>query len=163
MTYLAWSATGDAGAHIIYDMMLHLSSGNKPPQQYNASALVCLPKGQCDGDNRGAIRTARTTRPLGLKCCDAKTIAALVARPLSLALHEVVPQHQRGFLPTRRTYDNLLDIDTYAREPCLRHANIDDDDVDDPVAITLDTRAAFPSMCRAVPRHEQASPARSRP
>lgn len=105
------------------------------------------------GDSRRAIRTARTTRPLGLKCCDSKTIAALVARPLSVALHNVAPQHQRGFLPTRRTYENLLDFDSHARELCLRSMDPDDVDVDNPVAITHDTRAAVPSMIRAAPRH----------
>lgn len=83
--YAAWRAAGQRGHSILFNMFVHLLQGHAPLRSYIASILVCLPKGSRTSDATGAVRTASKTRPLGLKKCDAKTVAALLARPLATA------------------------------------------------------------------------------
>lgn len=113
--YSAWRAAGPRGHSILSNMFVHLLQGHVPPRSYNASLLVCPPKGSRTSDASGAFRTASKTRPLGFKNFDTKTVAALLARPLAAAANAVIPRHQRGLLPSRRTLGNVLEFDTFAR------------------------------------------------
>ena len=79
MPYAAWKTVVEVGANAFYKALLLMMNGCAPPDGFNDSLGIFLPKGSSDEDAASGVkRSAENTRPLGLKNIDNKTIAAAI-------------------------------------------------------------------------------------
>ena len=67
LPYSAWTATGHAGISTLKATDSELRQGKLPPQEFNTSSAVFLPKGSEANDHVEIIRTPSKTRPLSMK------------------------------------------------------------------------------------------------
>lgn len=127
----AWAACGHEGGMVMQSLFIHLTTRAATPPSLHSGIMVFLPKptGEAIRDAEWqAARTASECRPLTLRNCDAKGIAAIVAYRARDGLRAWTHESQRRFVKGRQAIDNITDVDTRAR---ILTAIASDDVLDD--------------------------------
>ena len=76
-----------------------MMNGSAPPDGFNDSLGIFLPKGSSDEDTASSVkRSAENTRPLGLKNTDNQAIAAAFNRAIAYAIFKWADTQQNGFV-----------------------------------------------------------------
>ena len=90
---------------------------------FNDTLKIFTAKGEEELDVKEVIRSPESTRPLGLKNSDNKTIAAVTNYSIKFEIARDACSLQRGFLASRNFVNNIVELDaisrTYAFDPSL--------------------------------------------
>ena len=125
----------------MYTFYLAFASGRTLPTLFNSSITTFIPKELEAGELDEVARSPSKTRPLTLSNCDNKIITGTYNTKLRTILPTCINRFQRGFIWGRQLLENLLQMDTVAR-------NLDYkcDDGQCPILFLLDFLAACPSL-----------------
>ena len=143
--YSAWRAAGDSGVQTLLKLGWHIMSSGSPPPAFNESLSVFIPKPVEDTPGHEGCRAPEDTRPLSLKNCDNKAVAAVLNQALSAVTPTWAHRDQRGFVPGRQGIDNIIELDAAMRvvdwsvDPSLPPSAF-------PASVCFDFAAAFPSL-----------------
>ena len=101
--YAAWRAAGGSGTRVLYRVMCEIMEGKGKPFGFNFSISAFPEKGEQEGDSREEVtRDPADTRPLSLKTCDNKTLAAVVNDGMTWPISKWAEKSQRGFVKGRQ-------------------------------------------------------------
>ena len=105
--------------------------------------MIFIPKKIAPIEGLRLLRAADKMRPLSLKLTSNKLVCSAVNGSMRHRMRTWVHASQRGFTSQRQFMQNILVVDTACRGiACIARP------VDIPIFITLDLKAAFPSLSR---------------
>jgi hypothetical protein len=113
--YAAWKNGGDDAIETIWQVTDTQCCGNLPPDEFNDSATLFVPKGEFESDAVAICREPLETRPLSLKNSDNKICAAVVNRSIADVVKQGTHKTQNGFVPGRQLIQNPVDLDAAGR------------------------------------------------
>ena len=115
--YAAWEAAGEIEKDALHKVLLTMMNGTAPPEGFNDSLGIFLPKGNSDEDKASSVkRFAENTRPLGFKNTDNKAIAAAIDYAIACAIIKWPDTQQNGFVSGRQGLDRARSSDMNATE-----------------------------------------------
>ena len=111
------------GTDALYKAFLIMMNCMAPPEGFNDSLGIFLPKGSSDEDTASSVkRSAENTHPFGFKNTDNKAIAAAFNNAIANAITKWADPQQNGFICGRQGLNNITDIDARARiSDSIRH------------------------------------------
>jgi hypothetical protein len=113
--YRAWLYAGRSAWRLLHQVACWLCSGFQMMHDFNDTLMIFAPKGSERDDDAGVVREPMTTRPLGIKNTDVRNISAAINFVIREATGKHASRIQRGFVYGRNFLDNVVDLDTYAR------------------------------------------------
>ena len=151
--YAAWRRVKGLGISVLLCVVLALEEedaadvlataycdeGELGSHEYNASALVCLPKAHALEDpDLGQYFKPGDTRPLSIVNCDNRLVASAMRMRWEVHADKYVRERQQGFLKGRSILRNLVDV-----ENAMMLRSLQDPDS---AEVFLDFAAAFLSV-----------------
>jgi hypothetical protein len=117
-------------ANIIHRILVALSEGKKPPQEFNEVLQFYFPKGDS--------LLPQDTRPISVANTVSRIIAKILADSITPAAKKILRQAQKGFIPDRSINDHVEDITT------IFYSNLEKKQQH--YILFLDTEKAFDSL-----------------
>ena len=129
---------------ILYDMMIGMRQGKGAPHGFNFADVVLVPSGEELSDAMDVTRHASKLRPLSLKNCDAKAVAAAANRALAPLAAARAHASQQGFVRGRNFLSHVVRQDAFAHA-ANHHPTLS------PLFLFFDLRSAFPIPAPILP------------